>query len=200
MNSWKCISGSPPCRPVQYVAHLQQWHVGVGPRAESLQRKRWIRTHVWDTSNAGHSWWKWAEDWTTTNHCVSSDSDTRWLVACVGSLSVWRHQIIIICLTNQGKVTRHLLSASTDAQLNTQSTISFINTSLQSPSGSAHTHISCVSRHNECHLAGSFSSPSQIPVSSKWRCRSLISAWAMEAAYVSCQRERGKTMPEKFYI
>lgn len=48
LNSWKCVSGSPPCRPV--CGPLQQWHVG--PRAETPQSKCWIKhwfAYVWDT-------------------------------------------------------------------------------------------------------------------------------------------------------
>lgn len=74
----------------------------------------------------------------------------------VAAFGVGHRKIIIICLTNQGKGAQHLLTATTDAQLNTQHTIFVINTSLLSESGSANTHIYCVRQLNNSQLTGSF--------------------------------------------
>lgn len=123
-----------------YSATLVVWHAG--PRGEEPQSKCRAGdclTHVWGGAPVPVKASKHERRiWTTTNHYINSDLDTGRLVTCVSLFGVWLTKIIIICFTNQGKGTRHLLTATPHAQLNTQRTISVINTSLLSPSGSTH--------------------------------------------------------------
>lgn len=71
----------------------------------------------------------------TKNLCVNIDLDTGWLVACVCLALIPKHHNLFHKLGEKG------YSILLTATLNTQHTISVINCSLPSPSGSADTNI-----------------------------------------------------------